>query len=138
MVEHVTVDFAALAGLGCRQPKHTWQLPAPSPSCSSYVPEPKTFLHHASAEAKQLWIVAVLLITASAPAAVRLAAVALLLTATIAALPRRLWGPQLRRLAGFCALLFVFTAIGRRAEGCGTAGLADGQQPHRADPVSVC
>ena len=53
---------------------------------------------------------------------------ALLLAATVAALPRRLWGPQLRRLAGFCALLFVFTAIGGWAEGCDTGGLAVGSR----------
>lgn len=79
---------------------------------SSYVPEPKTFLHHASAEAKQLWTVAVLLIMARAAAPVRLAVAALLVAATISALPRRLWEPQLVRLGGICAVLFFFTLIG--------------------------
>lgn len=78
------------------------------------MPEPKTFLHHASAEAKQLWIVAVLLIMARAAAPVRLAAAALLVAATLGALPRRLWQPQLVRLGGLCALLFFFTLIGER------------------------
>ncbi len=86
--------------------------------CSAYVPEPKTFLHHASAEAKQLWMVAVLLVTAGASAPVRLAAVALLVGATVAALPQRMWEPQLKRLGGLCALLFIFTAIGTFCENC--------------------
>lgn len=89
--------------------------PATFLRCSSYVPEPKTFLHHASAEAKQLWMVAVLVAVSGAGAPpVRTAAAALLLLATVAALPRRLWEPQLRRLGGLCALMFVFTAIGKR------------------------
>lgn len=80
--------------------------------CSSYVPEPKTFLHHASAEAKQLWMVGVLLVMARASPAMRVVIVALLALATMAALPRRLWEPQLKRLGGLCAILFVFTALG--------------------------
>ncbi|KAL4425750.1 hypothetical protein ABPG75_009766 [Micractinium tetrahymenae] len=82
---------------------------------SSYIPEPKTFLHHASAEAKQLWTVGVLLVMARASPPVRLAIAALLLAATVAALPARLWRSQLARLGGLCAVLFFFTIIG--AEG---------------------
>lgn len=77
------------------------------------MPEPRTFLHHASAEAKQLWVVGVLLVMAGASSpAMRLAVVALLAAATAAALPRRLWEPQLKRLGGFCAILFLLTAVG--------------------------
>ncbi|KAI3438615.1 hypothetical protein D9Q98_001038 [Chlorella vulgaris] len=79
---------------------------------SSYVPEPKTFLHHASAEVKQLWTVAVLVIMARASLPVRLAIAGVLVSATMVALPRRLWQPQLVRLGGLCALLFFFTLIG--------------------------
>lgn len=86
---------------------------------SSYVPEPKTFLHHASAEVKQLWTVAVLLLMARASAPVRLAIVGMLALATVAALPRRLWEPQLLRLGGLCGVLFFFTLIGGR---CGCFG----------------
>ncbi|PRW58940.1 serine threonine- kinase Nek1 isoform X5 [Chlorella sorokiniana] len=82
---------------------------------SSYVPEPKTFLHHASAEVKQLWTVAVLLLMARASTPVRLAIVAVLALSTVASLPRRLWEPQLLRLGGLCGVLFFFTLIG--AEG---------------------
>lgn len=81
-------------------------------ACSSYVPEPKTFLHHASAEVKQLWTVAVLVIMARASLPVRLAIAGVLVSATMVALPRRLWQPQLVRLGGLCALLFFFTLIG--------------------------
>lgn len=84
-------------------------LPIP---CSSYVPEPKTFLHYISAEAKQLWTVGVLLVMARASPPVRLAIAVLLLAATVSALPPRLWRPQLARLGGLCAVLFFFTLIG--------------------------
>ncbi len=87
-------------------------LTCPCPVRSSYVPEPKTFLHFVSAEAKQLWTVGVLLVMARASPPVRLAIAALLIAATIAALPARLWRPQLGRLGGLCAVLFFFTLIG--------------------------
>ena len=82
---------------------------------SSYVPQPRTWLHGASAEAKLLWTVAALLTMARAAPPVRLAAAAALLAATIAALPRRLWQPQLVRLGGLCAVIFFFTLIGGAA-----------------------
>lgn len=76
------------------------------------MPEPKTFLHHASAEVKQLWTVVALMLMARATAPVRLAIAAVLVAATVAALPRRLCKPQLVRLGGLCAVLFFFTLIG--------------------------
>ena len=76
------------------------------------MPEPKTPLHWASAEAKQLWSVAVLALMARASTRLRLAIVALLVLATTLTLPPRLWRPQLARLAGLCSVVFVFTAIG--------------------------
>ena len=82
------------------------------------MPEPKTFLHHASAEVKQLWTVAALVIMARAALPVRLAIVALLVAATVVALPRRLWRPQLVRLGGLCAVLFFFTLIGASGRVC--------------------
>ena len=92
----------------------------PTTTCSSYIPEPKCFLHAASAEAKQLWTVASLLLMARAAAPVRLAIVALLVGASMAALPCRLWRPQLARLGGLCALIFVFTLIGGWLGGAGS------------------
>lgn len=89
------------------------------------MPEPKTFLHHASAEVKQLWTVAVLLLMARASTPVRLAVVGVLALSTVAALPRRLWEPQLLRLCGLCGVLFFFTLIG----GCHSWGERGGCTP---------
>ena len=86
-----------------------------TPTPSSYVPEPKTFLHHASAEVKQLWTVAVLLLMARAATPVRAGIAALLVAATMLALPRRLWQPQLLRLGALSGVLFFFTLIGAQA-----------------------
>jgi len=47
---------------------------------------------------------------------VRLAIAAVLVGATIVALPRRLWQPQLLRLGGLCGVLFFFTLIGGSGE----------------------
>ena len=103
----------------CLQQSHPCLPVLPSPSRSSYVPEPKTLLHYASAEAKQLWTVGVLLVMARASPPVRLAIAALLVAATMAVLPARLWRPQLARLSGLCAVLFFFTLIGVWACGDG-------------------
>jgi general transcription factor 3C polypeptide 2 len=60
--------------------------------------------------------VATLLIMARASPPVRLAVALLLVGATVGALPRRLWQPQLARLGGLCGVLFFFALIG--AGGC--------------------
>lgn len=79
---------------------------------SSYVPEPKTFLHNASAEVKQLWIIAILILISRGSTSLRLIITGIIALATIIALPPRIWKPQLIRLAGITGLIFVFTAIG--------------------------
>lgn len=83
------------------------------PRCSSYVPTPRLFLHSISAELKQLWMVASLLIMARAAPVVRLVVAGVLVAASVAALPRRLWQPQLLRLGGLSAVIFFFTLIGK-------------------------
>lgn len=82
---------------------------------SSYVPQPFTFLHAVSAEAKQVWMVGVLVIMSRASIPMRLFIVSVVSLLTIAALPRRMWRPQLTRLAVLCALIFTFTASGSDA-----------------------
>jgi general transcription factor 3C polypeptide 2 len=79
---------------------------------SSYIPEPKTLLHHASAEAKQLWVVAALALMARTSTPMRLLVCSFVAAATIASLPPRLWRPQLLRVGALSALIFVFAAAG--------------------------
>lgn len=60
----------------------------------------------------QIWLIVLLVYMARASAVMRLsigAAVALL---TVAALPARLWKPQLKRLGLLALIFFCFTAIG--------------------------
>lgn len=79
---------------------------------SSYVPEPRTFLHSVSAVVKEIWILAVVVFMARASAVMRLGIATGCALLTAAALPSRLWKPQLRRLGLLALLLFVLTAIG--------------------------
>jgi energy-coupling factor transporter transmembrane protein EcfT len=79
---------------------------------TSYVPEPATFLHSVSAEAKQIWIMGVLVLMARVSTPMRLTLVGTVALISIAALPYRLWKPQLIRLAGLCAFIFCFAALG--------------------------
>lgn len=82
---------------------------------TAYVPEPATFLHAISAEAKQIWIIGVLAIMSRASTPMRLALVAVVAAITMISLPPRLWRPQLLRLGGLCAFIFCFTAFGSDA-----------------------
>ena len=64
-----------------------------------------------------------LLLLARASVGVRAALSGALAALTAAALPPGLWRPQLRRLGGLAALIFVLTAIGAGALGrSGVAG----------------
>lgn len=79
---------------------------------TSYVPEPATFLHSVSAEAKQIWIMGVLVLMARVSTPMRITLVGVVAALSITALPYRLWKPQLIRLAGLCAFIFCFAAFG--------------------------
>ncbi|CAL8467723.1 g7261 [Coccomyxa elongata] len=79
---------------------------------SSYVPSPKTFLHDIHAALKQLWLLVLLMVMARASATARLSLSLGLAAITAAALPRKLWQPQLRRLGMLGLIIFIFTAIG--------------------------
>ena len=57
-------------------------------------------------------MVGALLLSTRASTPARLLLAAVLAGATAATLPPRLWRPQLLRLGGLCALIFVFTALG--------------------------
>ena len=67
----------------------------------------KTFLHVA-----QLWLLVLLVVMARASATARLSLSLGLAAITVAALPQKLWQPQLRRLGTLGLIIFVFTAIG--------------------------
>ncbi|KAK9840235.1 hypothetical protein WJX74_006035 [Apatococcus lobatus] len=79
---------------------------------SAYVPAPKGFLHYLSAPNKQVWLLATLWIVAGARTPVRLAMTAACALVSVAALPSRLWRPQLWRLARLSFFIFVIVAIG--------------------------
>ncbi|KAK9869014.1 hypothetical protein WJX84_000030 [Apatococcus fuscideae] len=79
---------------------------------SSYVPAPKGFLHYLSAPNKQVWLLAVLWIVAGAKTPARLAMTAACAAVSMAALPSRLWRPQLSRLARLSFFIFIAVAIG--------------------------
>ncbi|KAK9834986.1 hypothetical protein WJX81_002240 [Elliptochloris bilobata] len=79
---------------------------------SSYVPAPRTALHDVHAVIKQVWLLLLLLLLARASLGARFALAAATAALSAVALPPGLWRPQLRRLGGLAALLFVFTAIG--------------------------
>lgn len=79
---------------------------------SSYIAEPRSFLHDIHALLKQARLVVVLGVAARSRAPVQLGLCLLTAAATIISLPRRLWGPQLKRLGLFSLLLFVMTALG--------------------------
>ena len=83
----------------------------------SYVEAPASALHALDPRVKQLWLLALLLLPGKLALSAKFALAAALAAVTAAALPRRVWAPQLRMLGGLCALLFVFTALGtdRRA-----------------------
>ena len=63
-----------------------------------------------------MWLLVLLLLLARAPVAARLMLAAATAALSAAALPPGLWRPQLRRLGGLAALMFVFTAIGAGAQ----------------------
>ena len=78
----------------------------------SYVEAPASTLHALDPRVKQLWLLALLLLPGKLALSAKFALAAALAAVTAVALPRRVWAPQLRMLAGLCALLFVFTALG--------------------------
>lgn len=79
---------------------------------SSYVPEPSSYLHRISAEVKQIWIVGALAVMAKASPEMRFCVAILIALISMSALPSRLWRPQLLRIGGLCAFIFLMTAFG--------------------------
>ena len=83
----------------------------------SYIEAPASALHALDPRVKQAWLLVLLLLPGKLVVSAKFALAAALAAVTAAALPRRVWAPQLRMLGALCALLFVFTALGtdRRA-----------------------
>jgi energy-coupling factor transporter transmembrane protein EcfT len=85
---------------------------------SSYVPQPRTFLHYMMPEIKMLWLVGILFVMAKASSSsFRLGFTGIIMLVTMLTFPRRLWKPQLLRVLAVSSLIFVFTA-------CGSDGVA--------------
>jgi len=64
----------------------------------------------------QIWLLVLLLLLARASVSMRAALAGATAALSAAALPPGLWRPQLRRLVGLSALIFVLTAIGAGAQ----------------------
>ena len=76
-----------------------------------YLQEPRTPLHYVDARIKQLWLVALLALSARASVPFKLLAGGLVVGASVTCLPRRLWKAQLSQLAWISALLFLSFAL---------------------------
>lgn len=95
----------------------------------SYVPNPEGFMHRTSAEMKQLWTIALLIIVSRSPTSIQLLIPVSVALTTLVALPKRLSRPQILRVATLCAAAFILTLLG-----------ADSLPPvlsDRAPPISV-
>ena len=87
-------------------------LELPAVPIGSFVSSPTSPLHRMDARVKQAWLAALLLLPASGSVDDKIATCALLTATTVAALPRRVWRPQLQSLMTVCAVFFVAVAIG--------------------------
>jgi len=76
-----------------------------------YLQEPRTPLHYVDARIKQLWLVTLLALSARAPVPFKVLAGGVVVGASVACLPRRLWKAQLSQLSWICALLFLSFAL---------------------------
>ena len=87
-------------------------LELPAVPIGSFVSSPTSPLHRMDARVKQAWLAALLLLPASGSVEDKIATCAWLTATTVAALPRRVWRPQLQSLMTVCAVFFVAVAIG--------------------------
>ncbi|KAK9804564.1 hypothetical protein WJX73_000023 [Symbiochloris irregularis] len=79
---------------------------------SSYIADPRSFLHDVHPIIKQVWLVVVLGTAGRAPAAVQASLCLVTVLQTISTLPPRLWQPQLKRLGLLCTVILLFVCIG--------------------------
>ena len=104
-------------------------LELPTVPIGSYVSSPISGLHVLDPRVKQAWLAALLLFPPNGTAEEKVAVSIALALVTAAALPNRVYLPQLTAVVGLCAILFVFTILGadsimpviqtRRASSCG-------------------
>jgi energy-coupling factor transporter transmembrane protein EcfT len=87
-------------------------LELPAVPIGSFVSSPTSPLHRMDARLKQAWLGALLVLPASGSPEDKLATCAALVLVSAAALPRRVWQPQLKSLGAVCLLFFVAVAIG--------------------------
>jgi len=87
-------------------------LELPTVPIGSFVSSPTSPLHRMDARVKQAWLAALLVLPASGGVDDKIATCVWLTATTVAALPRRVWRPQLQSLMTVCAVFFVAVAIG--------------------------
>lgn len=87
-------------------------LELPAVPIGSYVSSPTSPLHCLDPRVKQAWLAALLLLPPNGTPEEKVLVCAALALATSAALPARVWRPQLTTLAGACAVLFALMVVG--------------------------
>lgn len=87
-------------------------LELPTVPIGSYVSSPISGLHVLDPRVKQAWLAALLLFPPNGTAEEKVAVSFALALVTAAALPNRVYLPQLTAVVGLCAILFVFTILG--------------------------
>ena len=87
-------------------------LELPAVPIGSFVSSPTSPLHRMDARVKQAWLGALLVLPASGSSEDKLLTCSVLAAVTVAALPRRVWRPQLQSLITVCAVFFVAVAFG--------------------------
>lgn len=87
-------------------------LELPAVPIGSYVSSPVSALHNLDPRVKQAWLAALLFFPANGTAGDKAGVCVALTLATAAALPPRVWRPQLTALASLCAILFFFVVLG--------------------------
>ncbi|EFJ18742.1 hypothetical protein SELMODRAFT_444528 [Selaginella moellendorffii] len=84
---------------------------ATSSPLAQYISSPVTVLHSLDPRVKQAWLLGLIVLSSRAHAVFRLGVVALLSTAAVSCLPKRVWQDQLGRTTLLCGLLFVMAAL---------------------------
>jgi len=87
-------------------------LELPTVPIGSFVSSPTSMLHRMDPRIKQAWLAALLVLPAGGDVSDKLMTCAALTAASAAALPRRVWRPQLTSLITVCGVFFVLVAIG--------------------------
>jgi hypothetical protein len=87
-------------------------LELPAVPIGSYVSSPSSLFHVLDPRVKQAWLVALLLLPPNGTPQEKITVCFVLALVTAAALPLRVWRPQLKSLSGLCVILFLLMVAG--------------------------